>query len=261
MMDRPSRQRDPLPTRVDSLPPLPDAYADALDRGLAELPLTLDPAAREAIDGHVRLLLAWNAAINLTSIRDPIAVARRHVLDSLAAVALLRGRRTQDLLDLGSGGGYPGLPLAAALTEIPVLLVESVAKKAAFLRTVTAATGLAGRVAVGGLRAEALADDPRMRERRSAIVARAVGRLADLVELAFPLLEPGGTLVAWKRGDLAGEMPAAVRAMRALGGGEMRVHPVHVTALPGHVLVEVRKAGRTPPGYPRDPARRARRPW
>lgn len=261
MTDRPGRQRDPLPTRVEDLPDLPAAYADALDEGLAELGLALEPAARAAIDAHVRLLLAWNASINLTSVREPLGIVRRHVVDSLAAVTLLRARGAEDLLDLGSGGGYPGLPLAAALAAIPVMLVESVAKKAAFLRAVAAATDLAGRVTVGAVRAEALAADPGMRERRSAVVARAVGRLDELVELGFPLLEPGGILIAWKRGDLPDELPATRRAIQALGGGEVTVHRVPVASLPEHVLVEVRKAGRTPPGYPRDPAGRARRPW
>ena len=80
----------------------------------AGLGIELPASARGAIDGHVRLLLAWNVAINLTAIRDPVEVARRHVLDSLAAVPAPPARRSA-FVDIGSGGGFPGIPLAAAL--------------------------------------------------------------------------------------------------------------------------------------------------
>ena len=104
-------------------------------------------------------------------------------------------------LDLGSGGGYPGLPLALALPAERALLVDSIAKKAAFLEVAVAAAGVAGRVEIAAARAESLAADRRHRERWPAVTVRAVASLAELVELAFPLLAPGGVLVAWKRGS------------------------------------------------------------
>ena len=159
-----TRDREPLPTRVRDLPRLPAAYDERLSAGIATLGIDLTPEARVAIDDHLRLLLAWTAAINLTSIRDPVAAATRHVLDSLAAVALLRDLDVGRLLDLGSGGGYPGIPLAAAIPA-DALLVESIVKKARFLEVAVAATGLAGRVGVAAVRAEALARDPTGRER------------------------------------------------------------------------------------------------
>ena len=129
-MDRP---REPLPTRVEDTPELPAEY-DARARGRARRPaLTLSPAARAAIDGHVRLLLAWTEAINLTGIREPAAVATAHVVDSLSGVGVLRERGIDRFIDLGSGGGYPGLPIAAALPAARALLLEPVAKKAGFL--------------------------------------------------------------------------------------------------------------------------------
>ena len=261
MEGRLSRQRVPLPTRVEDLPDLPSAYEQALAAGLETLGIRLDPGARAAIDGHVRLLLAWTAAINLTSLRDPGQIARRHVVDSLAALELLQSRGIDRFLDLGSGGGFPGLPLAAALPAAETLLVEAIAKKARFLATVVAATDLDGRVRVAAERAETLAVAAQLRGRWPAVTARAVGALADLVELAFPLLRPGGHLVAWKRGDLAAELGAARRAVRALGGGELEVTSVDDPELAGHVLVVVTKRGPTPPEFPRDPGLRKRRPW
>jgi 16S rRNA (guanine527-N7)-methyltransferase len=223
--------------------------------------VALPAAARRVIDDHVRLLLAWNAAINLTAIRAPAEIAVRHVVDSLAAVPILRERRIATILDLGSGGGYPGIPLAVVLSLERTLLVESVGKKAAFLRTVVEATGIAGRVRVEGARVEALGRDPVHRERWPAVTARAVGALAELVELSFPLLRPGGRLIAWKRKDLDAEIEAARRAVTELGGGQIEVHPVTPAALADHRIVIVTKRGRTSAAYPRDPASRRRRPW
>jgi 16S rRNA (guanine527-N7)-methyltransferase len=215
---------------------------------------------RRSIDDHVRLLRAWNAAINLTAIRDADAIATLHVLDSLSAVPTLRRLGVDRFVDLGSGGGFPGLPVALALPASDVLLVDSVAKKAAFLSTVVRATG-ADRVRVFTGRAEALAVDPSQREAWPAVTARAVADLAELVELSFPLLRRGGSLVAWKRGDLDAELEAGRRAADALGGADMEVVDPGVAALATHRLVIVTKAGRTPVGYPRDPGDRRRHPW
>lgn len=253
--------REPLPTRVEDTPELAAAYAVALEHGLDALPLTLTAAARAAIDGQARLLLAWTAAINLTSIRDPAGVALGHVVDSLTAVGALRGMGVDRFIDLGSGGGYPGLPIAAALPAGRALLLEPIAKKAAFLSVVAAATGLAGSVDAAPVRAEALAVDARHRGRWPAVTARAVAALAELVELGFPLLAPGGHLIAWKRGDLEPELVAAERAIAALGGGSIEVRPIDVAGLDGHCLVVVTARGRVPSTYPRDPATRKRRPW
>ena len=255
------REREPLPTHVRDTPTLPPAYDNALRRGLDALRLELDDAARTAIDGHVRLLLAWTDAINLTAIRDPADVALRHVIDSLAAVGWLRDHRVDRLLDLGSGGGFPGVPIAAALPTIRVVLLEPIAKKARFLATAADATGLAPRVTVVTARAEAVARDRHQRGRWPAVTARAVVSLADLVELAFPLLADRGTLLAWKRGDIDRELEAARRALDALGGGSLDVDEVPVDGLAEHRLVVATRTGRVPAAFPRDPAVRRRRPW
>lgn len=255
------RQRVPLPTRVEETPDLPAEYAVALDAGLAELSLELTPVARAAIDGHARLLIAWTSAINLTAIRDPASVAVAHVIDSLTGLSVMREFRVDRYIDLGSGGGYPGLPIAAALPAARALLLERVAKKAGFLSVVAAATGLAGSVEAAPVRAEALAADRRHRGRWPAVLARAVASLAELLELSFPLLEPGGHLVAWKRGDIADELNAAERAMTALGGGSLDVRPIGVDGLAGHCLVVATVHGLVPSDYPRDPGLRRRRPW
>ena len=204
------------------------------------------------------MLLEWTGSINLTSIREPAEVAWRHVIDSLTAVVPLRLRRITRFIDLGSGGGLPGIPLAATLPADRALLVESVRKKAGFLDVAVQALGLTGRVAVEPRRAEAVARDPRDRERWPAVTARAVAALPELAELAFPLLAPGGVLVAWKRGDIESELVETVSLLDQLGGGRILVLDHGLSGLPGHRLLLVEKFGHTGDGWPRDPAVRRR---
>lgn len=215
---------------------------------------------RSALAAHVRLMLAWNEAINLTAIIDPAAIARRHVADSLAAVPVLRDGPSDRIVDIGSGAGFPGLPLAV-VHPWRVTLADSVGKKAAFLRTAVAAMDLENRVSVRTARAETLE-----RGAWDIVTARAVGSVADLVEIGLPLLRPGGRLVVWKRGDLADEFAAADRAARTMGGSDPRWHPhpeavTRAVDLEGHGVVVVTREGTPPADYPRDPATRKRRPW
>ncbi len=265
-----NQDREPLPTRVEGLPALPPAALELLNSGLDALGLSGLPAAgRTILVDHVRLLIAWNGSINLTAIRDPEAIVREHVLDSLTAVGVLREQGSDALLDLGSGGGYPGLPLAIALPARRALLVESVGKKAAFLSAAAAISNSATSTSltpddraidVFAGRAESLAADRRHRERWPAVVARAIAPLAELAELALPLVVRGGILVAWKRRPLDAELALAGAAIDRLGGGPASVVPVSLAGLEDHVLVIIDKVRPSPPGYPRDPARRRQQP-
>jgi 16S rRNA (guanine527-N7)-methyltransferase len=259
-----NQDREPLPSRVEGLPELPADALLILDQGLDALGLAgLSAAVRTGLVDHLRLLLAWNQSINLTAIRDPATAVREHILDSLTALPILRERRIEAVLDLGSGGGYPGLPLALALPARRTLLVESVGKKAAFL---AAAGVLAAEVSPGcevdmfSGRAEALAADRRHRERWPAVVARAIAPLAELAEIGLPLVAQGGILVAWKRQPLAAELAAAAPALKLLGGSQPELWPVGLAGLEDHVLVVIEKLATSPAAYPRDPAQRRRRP-
>lgn len=258
--------RLPLPTDPGRLPPLAPGFLHAVERALDELRIELAPETTAALEAHARLLVAWNRHINLTAIRTDEAIALEHVADSLAAVPLLRewaaghgSPVTQasgllDLLDLGSGGGYPGIPLATVLPARHVALVESIGKKAAFLRVVAAAVGTILReggaeapdIVVVAERAEALASDPAHRGAWDVVTARAVAALPRLAGLAMPFLRPGGVLVAWKRdtgdGTFAGELQALPPALERLRiRGAVRVEPVRLGGLTDHRLVVVEK--------------------
>lgn len=254
--------RAPLPADPSRCPSLPPDAEAALADGLVSMGLGGLPSTdATALADHLRLLLAWTTAVNLTAIRDPRAAVMAHVIDALAAVPLLRRHGIRALLDLGSGGGYPGLPLVIALPAERALLVDSIGKKARFLATAVTGLGLTDRVDVAAERAEALAADPRHRARWPAVTARAVAALPELVELAFPLLEPGGLLVAWKASESGEEQARAIPALAALGGGTLDVVETAPPVPAGHVLVVCRKTGRTPVGWPRPPVERRRHPW
>jgi 16S rRNA (guanine527-N7)-methyltransferase len=270
----PPPERAPLPDDPWSLPsPGPEWQAE-LDRGLAALALDPAPGVRRALDAHSRLLLAWTAAINLTAVRDPAGVARLHLVDSLSAVTAIRGKAVADpaILDIGSGGGFPGLPLALAAGASRVVLVDSIGKKVRFqevvARACVAAMTDAGetspKIETLVARAEDLARQRQFRGVFDIVTARAVSTLTELIELGLPLLKTGGLLIAWKRDDGSGaldmEISAAARIARSTGAGRTRVLHDPEPAIPGHRLVTVRKERDTPDRYPRTPSERKRTP-
>ncbi|MEA2676638.1 MAG: rRNA (guanine527-N7)-methyltransferase [Chloroflexota bacterium] len=267
-----SPQRAALPDSVDATAALDPIFSEVLERGLTALALPLDDMARDAIAAHVRLLLAWNEHINLSGLRTPEEVARGHVLDALLAVAPLRDicRERPSLLDLGSGGGFPGVPLAVALPARRAALVDSIGKKAAFLRVAAAAVADVVQVDVMAERAEDLAEQPDQREAWDIVTARAIGSVAQVAELGLPLVRIGGHVVAWKSAGPAGqdgkvesEISDADRIIRSLGGESARVVELPLAddvGLPGHCLVVIEKVRSTPDGYPRGAGERRRRP-
>ena len=190
----------------------------------------------------MRLLDAWNPAINLTRVSDPLERATRHLLDSLVAAPKIEKLLPNGgkIADLGSGGGFPGVPLAARLLSrhngLSMTLIESIGKKARFLEAVTAASGLAPRLRVAHARAEDLAQGGGVRF--DLITARAIAPLGELIRLAAPLLTPTGSLLAWKRAS--DEWDAELSAASSfIGTSAIEVIRVGATTLDGALLVRV----------------------
>lgn len=277
MTDSDGKPHRELPIDPGPLAPMGEEFDRALEDGLTELDLlhsrAASPPARRTYEAHARLLREWNAAINLTAIREPAEVARRHTCDSLAAVPHLSElvRPGATLLDIGSGGGYPGLPLAAALPLARVGLLDSIGKKARFLSVAGAAVAAilaeggdeAPEIEAIGERAEDLAEEPDQRGAWDIVAARAVGSLAEVIELSLPLTREGGVVVAWKREEerdgLDTELRRAGSIIRATGGGRPEVVSIVAPSLPGHRLVVVPKERPTPASYPRPAGVRKRR--
>ena len=224
--------------------------------------LGLRPEVEDLFRLYFEQLVEWNRAVNLTAIVDPDEVAARHFLDSLSVArvisdeTLARGR----LADVGSGAGFPGLPLKIAWPGLTVTLIESVGKKAAFLRHIVDTLSLNG-VAVENGRGETLAHDPRMRESFDVVTARAVAPMAALAELTLPFCRPGGMVVAQKKAGIDDELKEADPAIAAMGGALERVETVDDVE-PGDPrwLVVLRKVATTPERYPRRPGIPSKRP-
>lgn len=220
---------------------------------------TVPPPLADGLERYVALLLDANTRLNLTRVVEPSAVARLHLLDALAALPLLDSLAPQRALDLGSGGGVPGIVLAMARPEVRWTLVDSVRKKADALRGFVDALGLAN-VGVVAERAEILGHAPAHREQYDLIAARACAALPVLVEYALPLLRVGGSLLAWKGAVTDEELRGGSDAAAPLGGGTPGVRWTGFAALGDHRFVLVRKERPTPGEYPRRPGVATRRP-
>ena len=223
---------------------------DILSDGAREFGIELSPAQCEAFQVYLRELTEWNARFNLTTITEPDQVIVKHFLDSLSIVPVLRQSPTATLIDIGSGAGFPGLPLKVALPGLKVTLLDSTGKKVEFLKHLITELNLDGATALHA-RAEELAHDPAYREKYDVAVARAVAELTTLLEYALPFVRVGGVFVAQKGVDIAEELEHAAPALRQLGGRLRGAVPVQLPGLEPRHLIVVEKTAQTPARYPR----------
>ena len=167
------------------------ALAQVLERGVAELKLDLSQAQIAELLDYLALLAKWNAVYNLTSVRDPMQMLTLHLLDSLAAVPAFAG--AVNVLDVGAGGGLPGMVLAIARPDMKVSMIDTVHKKTAFLTQVKAELGLAN-VTIYTMRVEQL----EVKQAFDVITSRAFADLSDFVNWSGHLLAEGGQFIALK---------------------------------------------------------------
>ncbi len=210
---------------------------------------------RALFEEFYRMLVRENAAYNLTAIVEEREVFHKHFLDSLAGEHLLgKGAR---VAEVGSGAGFPSLPLAIVRSDLLFTLIESTSKKCAFLKKVVGALGLHAEVVT--MRAEDAGRDASMRETFDAVIARAVAPLPALAEYCLPLVRVGGEMIAWKGSE--DERPAARRAATVLGGGTWEA--VRYALPEGYgerMLVTCKKMRPTPSGYPRGQGKERKSP-
>lgn len=227
----------------------PEGRALLLDGGAA-LGLDLTPQA-DAFTALLALLTGASASMNLTSLRGEREIVLKHFVDSLTCLrgGWLAGER--QVLDLGTGAGFPALPLALLRPDLSVTALDATRKKVEFVGRAAAALGLTNVQPLVG-RAEALGREPEHREGYDRVVTRAVAALPVLAELALPLLKTGGLLVAQKGPLTPEELEAGTRAAAEVGGA---VRQVDAFTLPvagdARTLVVVEKVAPTPERYPR----------
>lgn len=238
-------------------PPLDHARLQA---GARDLGAELSAEALADFDRYAALLRSWNERMNLVSKASLAKIESRHILDSLTAALALGGAPSGRVIDVGSGAGFPGLPLRIVDPTIELTLVEATQKKARFLEAIIDALGLAGAEVVAE-RAERLGQDPAYREGFDVVLARAVAPLPVLAELTLPLCRRGGLVVAYKSPGVEGEVAEARRAIKLLGGAPPQIVEVsaNVTGDP-RVLLTIEKRGPTPQKYPRRPGLPAKQP-
>jgi len=233
----------------------------ALERVAATHGLGVDQT--DALHAFVKLLLGWRRA-NVTGLTDPVAVVDTLIGDSLALLSVpqLRERETGAWLDLGAGAGIPGIPLAVAVPDATVTLLDAVAKKCAFLEAAVTAAGLSGRAHVVCARSEHHASPGAPgRDAYTVVLARAVSELPVLVELAAPLLAEGGVLLASKtRRALEEESDAAAAAAERCGLGSEPPVLLFASPLDEAVCVVFRKKEPTADWLPRREGVAAKRP-
>ena len=213
--------------------------------------LSLSPGQIVAFQQYENLLLEWNARFNLTAIRIPEEVRRKHFLDSLSCLLAMRETPCEQVIDVGTGAGFPGIPLKIACPKMRLTLVESVGKKADFCRHVVDNLHLDG-VRVIQERAEVLGQSKAHREKYDWALGRAVALLPVLVEYLLPLVRVGGGMLAMKGESGPAEAHSAEQAMRLLGGHLRQLIPVTLQGVAEErYLVVVDKVACTPEGYPR----------
>ncbi|NJM42413.1 MAG: 16S rRNA (guanine(527)-N(7))-methyltransferase RsmG [Anaerolineae bacterium] len=204
----------------------------------------------EKLERYGTLLLEWNQRYNLTAITDEDGITLRHFVDSLTVLNVLPTGPAR-LIDVGTGPGFPGIPLKIACPDLTVTLMDSVAKKVKFCDEVIRQLGLKGIRAEQG-RAEEVAHQAAYREQFDAVTARAVAALPTLVEYLLPFVKVGGVCVAMKGSDAEAEAIQAENAIRTLGGKLNRLVPVVLPGLPDkRALIVIDKVAPTPPVYPR----------
>jgi len=233
----------------------------SLTHGAQQFGLTLSEAQRQAFDTYRRELITWNEKFNLTRIVEPEEITVKHFLDSLSIYPLLSNLPSDfSLIDVGTGAGFPGLPLKIVLPHIRLTLLESTRKKTTFLQHIVDLLNLTD-VTVVTARAEEAGRQPAHRQQYDVAVARAVAVLSTLAEYTLPLIKVGGTVIVQKGQNPADEVKSAANALEILGGKVDQILPVDVPGLEAerHLIV-IRKRKPTPKQYPRRPGLPTKKP-
>lgn len=221
-------------------------------RNLDSIGMTLSDIQIEQLDKYYELLVEWNSFMNLTGITDYEEVMLKHYLDSLVLKLPINGENKHiKLIDVGTGAGFPGLPLKIAYPEAEVVLFDSLNKRIKFLDEVINILGLKNVTTIHG-RAEDGGRNPKLREQFDVSVSRAVADLAVLSEYNLPFVKVGGYFVAYKSKDVDAEVEKSKKAISILGG---EVEKVDKFTLPEtdieRALVYIKKVKNTGKKYPR----------
>ena len=231
--------------------------------GTRKLGIELTPGQLKQFELYYQELTDWNRRMNLTSITGYEDVQIKHFLDALTVTTIFRTiEQWHDLsvIDIGTGAGFPGVPVKIILPGIRLVLLEATRKKAKFLHNLVNRLGL-GDVEIKVGRAEEIAHENGYRERFDIALSRAVAALAALAELSLPFCKLGGIFIAQKKGNISAEVEQSQKAIDLLGGYLREVKQIELDELPdGHCLVIIEKVNHVSPEYPRRPGIPVKKP-
>ncbi|MBE6092731.1 MAG: 16S rRNA (guanine(527)-N(7))-methyltransferase RsmG [Selenomonas ruminantium] len=226
-------------------------FKEELAKAAAEYGISLSDTQMEQYNRYFELLVEWNEKINLTAITEPKEVAIKHMIDSITAYDENLFKDGTTVIDVGTGAGFPGLPLKIFCPEIKLTLMDSLNKRIKFLQTVVEELGLKDVECVHA-RAEEGARNKKYRESFDIAVSRAVARLPILCEYCLPFVKKGGHFIALKGMQYNDEADEAVKAIKVMGGSKTEIRPVKLPELDDkRAVITIIKTMPTPKAYPR----------
>lgn len=237
-----------------------DQITVTLKKAAAEIGFALTEEQINSFNNYYQLLIEWNKKINLTAITEPKEVAVKHFIDSLTCLKIVAIPPGAKILDIGTGAGFPGIPLKIFRPDLNITLMDSLNKRVTFLNEVITNLGLTDIRALHD-RAEDFGRKKEQREKYDYVISRAVARLAVLSEYCLPCVKINGYFISQKGPDIAEELSEANKAIEVLGGSPADVHKLQLPLIEdGRSLVVIKKIKPTPTPYPRKAGTPAKKP-
>lgn len=225
--------------------------ADKFEQQLAELGIELSESQKNQFHRYYEMLIEWNKVMNLTGITEYDEVNEKHFVDSLSIIKAVDMRKVQSVIDIGTGAGFPGIPLKIVYPHLHLVLLDSLQKRIKFLKAVIEELGLEDIETLHG-RAEDYAKNSEYREKFDICVSRAVANLSALCEYCIPYIRLGGIFISYKSGEVDEEVKRSEKAVKILGGN---IHKIIKFQLPGTEIgrsfVKIKKVEKTKKKYPR----------
>ena len=233
---------------------------DLLYAGTKEIGIAINARQIEQFEMYCAMLIEWNEKFNLTAIVEPQEIAVKHFIDSLTLLKFCDISLGAQVIDVGTGAGFPGIPLKIVRPDLSLVLLDSLRKRTQFLQAVIEQLSLASVTVIHG-RAEEIAHDAKYRAVFDFAVSRAVAPLAILAEYCLPFIRLGGCFIAMKGPDISGELADAETAIKMLGG---KIYGVRTFSLPvsgdARSLVSIEHISPVPAKYPRKPGMPEKKP-